>query len=100
MNIDKLKTIINSEWSDEMKERGVINLIAQDENVIPVVMKILESERIQKKVLLDDMNLLLSKAHVGLEDPKFNDGGYMQREIVEFYTKYKKYVGHCFKKLF
>jgi len=100
MNIDKLKTIINSEWSDEMKERGVINLIAKDENVIPLVMKILESEREQKKELLTDMNLLLSKAHVGLEDKKFNKGGFMQKEIVEFYTKYKDSVGHCFKKIF
>jgi uncharacterized protein YebE (UPF0316 family) len=100
MNIEELKSLFNSDLSDEIKKSEIINSLARDENVIPIVMRILESERRQKKELLDNMNLLLSKAHVGLEDPKFNDGGFIQKQIVEFYIKYKNKIGHCFKKIF
>jgi len=44
--------------------------------------------------------LLLSKSHIGLDNKKYNSGNFMQKEIVEFYTKYRGYVGHCFKNLF
>ena len=100
MNLQELKSIINSGLSDEVVKSEIINSLAKDENVIPVVMKILERERKFKKEIHEEMNLLLSKAHIGLDDKKFNDGNFMQKEIIEFYTKYKGYVGHCFKTLF
>ena len=100
MNIKELKSIINSGLPDDVVKSEIINSLAKDENVIPVIMKILERERQFKKEIHDKMNVLLSKAHVGLDDKKFNDGNFMQKEIIEFYTKYKGYVGHCFKNLF
>ncbi len=100
MNLQELKSIINSGLSDDVIKSEIINSLAKDENVITVVMKILESERRFKKEIHEEMNLLLSKAHVGLDDSNFNEGNFMQKEIIEFYTKYKGYVGHCFKNLF
>ena len=100
MNLQELKSIINSGLSDDVIKSEIINSLAKDENIIPIVMKILERERQFKKEIHDEMNVLLSKAHVGLDDKKFNDGNFMQKEIIEFYTKYKCYVGHCFKNLF
>ena len=100
MNLKELKSIINSGLPDDVVKSEIINSLAKDENVIPVVMKILERERQFKKEIHDEMNVLLSKAHVGLDDKKFNHGNFMQKEIIEFYTKYKGYVGHCFKNLF
>ena len=100
MNLQELKSIINSGLPDDVVKSEIINSLAKDENVIPVIMKILERERQFKKEIHDKMNVLLSKAHVGLDDKKFNDGNFMQKEIIEFYTKYKGYVGHCFKNLF
>ncbi len=100
MNLQELKSIINSGLPDDVVKSEIINSLANDENVIPVLMKILERERQFKKEIHEEMNLLLSKAHVGLDDNKFNDGNFMQKEIIEFYTKYKGYVGHCFKNLF
>jgi hypothetical protein len=100
MNLQELKSIINSGLPDDVVKSEIINSLAKDENVIPVVMKILERERQFKKEIHDEMNVLLSKAHIGLDDKKFNDGNFMQKEIIEFYTKYKGYVGHCFKNLF
>lgn len=100
MNIEELKTIVNSDLPIEVMKSEIINSLAKDENVIPVVMQILEREREFKKELQTEMNLLLSKAHVGLDDKKFNSGDFMQKEIIEFYTKYKGHIGHCFKNLF
>ena len=100
MNIKELKSIINSGLSDDVIKSEIINSLAKDENVIPVVMRILERERQIKKEIHNEMNVLLSKAHIGLDDKKFNEGNFIQKEIIDFYTKYKGYVGHCFKNLF
>jgi hypothetical protein len=100
MNLKELKSIINSDLPDEVIKLAVINSIAKDENVIITIMKVLEREREFKKEIHSEMNLLLSKAHIGLDNKKFNEGNFMQKEIVEFYTKYRGYVGHCFKNLF
>ena len=100
MNIKELKSIINSGLPDDVIKSEIINSLAKDENVIPVVMRILERERQFKKEIHEEMNVLLSKAHIGLDDKKFNNGNFIQKEIIEFYTKYKGHVGHCFKNLF
>jgi len=63
-------------------------------------MKTLQAERELKKEIQVEMNVLLSKAHIGLENSKFNTDGFIQNEIVAFYHKYKDHVGHCFKNLF
>ena len=100
MNLQELKSIINSELPDDVVKYEIINSLAKDENVIPVVMRILEREREFKKEIHSEMNLLLSKAHIGLDNKEFNKDNFMQKEIIEFYTKYKGYVGHCFKNMF
>ena len=89
MNIKELKSIINSGLPDDVIKSEIINSLAKDENVIPVVMRILERERQFKKEIHNEMNVLLSKAHIGLDDKKFNNGNFIQNEIIEFYTKYK-----------
>ena len=100
MNIKELKSIINSALPDDVIKSEIINSLAKDENVIPVVMRILERERQFKKEIHNEMNVILSKAHIGLDDKKFNEGNFIQKDIIDFYTKYKGYVGHCFKNLF
>ena len=100
MNIKELKSIRNSALPDDVIKSEIINSLAKDENVIPVVIRILERERQFKKEIHNEMNVILSKAHIGLDDKKFNEGNFIQKEIIDFYTKYKGYVGHCFKNLF
>jgi len=99
MNLQKLKEILNEKLlTDSDKELLIINEIAKSENVIPTILNILESERKQKEELTLKLNLLLSKAHTGLEEPKLNKNGFMQKEILEFYKEGK--IGHCFKNIF
>lgn len=100
MDLKKIKSIINSNLPDEVVESEIINLIAKDENVIITMMKVLETERKFKSEMYSEMNLLLSKSHIGLDNKKYNQDNFMQKEIIEFYTKYRGYVGHCFKNLF
>jgi uncharacterized protein YebE (UPF0316 family) len=98
MDIEGLKQIVNAGGLDV--EYRVIDFLAKDKDVIPLVMKILDRERQLNKELRDDMNVLLSKAHMGLDNKRLNQGGFIQKEIIEFYTKYKDKIGHCFKNLF
>ena len=98
MDIKGIKDIVNSDnLSDGAKESKIIDCLAQDENVIPLMMTILNREREMKSEVLVEMNVLLSKAESGLENPKLNTDGFMQKEIIEFYKKYKNVVNHCFK---
>lgn len=97
MNLQELKTIINSGLPEEVIESEVINILSKDEDIILILMKLLEKERQFKKKMYQEMNLLLSKADVGLDNPEINEGNFMQKEISEFYIKYKGYLGHCFR---
>lgn len=96
MNLKNIKEIVNNNIiSDDMKYHLIIEEIAKSEDVIPTVMLILNQERQQKQDLINELNVLLSKAHTGLEEPEFNKDGFMQKEITEFYKKGK--IGHVFK---
>lgn len=99
MDIKKLKEVINSNLPDDYIEAKIINILSKDENVIPMMLSVLQNEREIKKEISMEMNVLLSKAHIGLDNKKFNKGNFMQNEIIEFYTKYKDHIGHCFKNL-
>ena len=96
MRIDLIKQVFATNLDDETTEEFIIQILAQDEKVIPTIIRILDAERKGNSKLIEDMNVLLSKADIGLDDPKLNDG-FMQEEIKEFYAKYKNIIGHCFK---
>ncbi len=102
MNLEKIKTIINSVSTTEAKEYEIIKCLAEDERVVPLILQILSSERETKKEVIERMNFMLSKADTGLEDSKFNKGHFIEKEIYEFFRKYRnvKGVGHCFKNLY
>lgn len=92
MNLENIKAIVNSglpNW-----ERLLIYELSKDKDAIPIMMEILHAERKEKEELIIDLNALLSKAHVGLETPKFNKNGFMQKEIKEFYKSGR--INHCF----
>ena len=95
MNLNKIKEIIETPLISELdKERLIIDEISKNENVIPTILRILNTEREQSKELVSTMNLLLSKANVGLKEPKLNEDDFIQKEIAKFYDTSK--VNHCF----
>ena len=96
MNLKKIKEIIELPLiSDNEKESLVIDEISNDEEVISHILMILTSERQRKHKLINEMNVLLSKADIGLREPKLNENGFMQEEITEFYKSSE--LNHCFK---
>lgn len=99
MNLKQLKDIILLNVPDETKEQMIIRELSKDESVIPLIMEILAYERKRKAELLEVINLELSRAHIGLENPKINKDHFMDKEIIKFYLKNKDHVGHCFKDL-
>lgn len=95
MNLQNIKHIVNSglpNW-----ETLLLIELSKDSNAITNVLEILDAERQTNKMLILDLNALLSKAHVGLETPKLNKDGFMQKEIKEFYQSGR--IGHCFKQI-
>ena len=101
MNLKALKEVLNSNYPDSSKEYEIINILSKDEKIIPIIMDILERERLYKKEIYSECNLLLSQADTCLEEPKFTKTCGIQEKIYNFFKKYKdaKGVGHCFKKL-
>ena len=106
MDIDIIKEIVNSEDSVHQKEIRLLEHLASDKDCIPILMRILNSERTMKRELIKDMNLELSRAHIYIDmmqesksDAKgsFNKG-FVLNEIAKFYFKYKQVVTHCFNR--
>jgi len=96
MNLNKIKEIIEMPLISEADKKNlIIGEISKSEDVVPTILMILNAERERKNELVSTMNLLLSKADVGLKEPKLNEDGFMQKEISEFYDTAE--VNHCFK---
>jgi len=99
MNLKKIKEVFDYNIPDEAKEKLIIRILAEDKNVIPTIMEILDYERNQNKELLLEMNMQLSRAHIGLDNPKMNKNKFIQDEIIQFYLKNNNKIGHCFMDL-
>ena len=108
MNLKKIKEIVdNSAYTPSLKENLIIKELSKDEDVMPKLMKILASERKEKRQTIIDMNLELSRAHIyidGLdfknikkEDKRFTKE-FVLDKISEFYIEYKGIVSHCFNR--
>ena len=96
MNLNKIKEIIEMPLISEADKKNlIIDEISKSEDVVPTILMILNAERERKNELVSTMNLLLSKADVGLKEPKLNEDGFIQKEISEFYDTSE--VNHCFK---
>lgn len=106
MDIKTIKTIVNGNQPNDIKEMLVIGVLATDKNAIPMVMKILETERKSQKELVQDLNLELSRAHIYIdmrpeqkkESKESFNKGFLLDEISKFYIKYKGKVTHCFNR--
>ncbi len=106
MDTKLLKSILNSNLSEELKEQQIINVLSNDKKVIPLIMKILDAERKSNSELITDMNLELARAHIYIDmRPESKDEskdsfnkGFILDEISKFYIKYKGFVTHCFNR--
>lgn len=94
MNIKKIREAVTN-YNDDDARHLIIGILAEDENVIPTIMQILDYERERKKKLLTEINFQLSRAHLTIERPDINKNNFVFNEIVKFYKKNSDQVGHC-----
>ena len=106
MNIDEIKKVIISGLPLDFVEREIVNIIAKDKNVIPTILKILNSEREVKNNLITDMNLELSRAlsfisenpEIETKEKKRFNKVFVVEKSKEFYDKYSNVVTNLFKR--
>lgn len=104
MNLDKIKTIINSGLPKELKEEAILSIIADDEEAIPTILQFLHEERRVKKELILDTNAELSRALVVLRDGNLkytkkiiSEPKWVADEIIKHYQKWKNHIKCNFK---
>lgn len=107
MNVSIIKEIVNNKMMpDDVKQLLIIGVLADDENVIPDILDVLDKERKNRKELITDMNLELSRAHIyideytesaKMEKARFNKG-FILDNISKFYIKYTGKIIHCFNR--
>lgn len=92
LNLENIRAIVNE--APENWESLLMYELSKSPTTITCLLMILDAERSTNKELIQDLNLLLSKAHTGLEMPKLNKDGFMQKEIKQFYKSGR--INHCF----
>ncbi|MES2287416.1 MAG: hypothetical protein V4547_17110 [Bacteroidota bacterium] len=104
MDLKSIKAIIDSkEYPDSVKENLIIHVLSDDDNVIPIMLKILDGERDNNKELIMDSNAELSRALLTLEDPKLKtkkpiiELKFVTGEIRKHYLKWQKKIRCTFK---
>jgi len=98
--MEEIIELIKSGIIDEyVLKQYIIRYIATQEDVIPYIMEILEEERKQKKELLQEMNLNLTRNTLYIKNPELTMGNgkkgqekFLLEETHNFYKKYQNKV--------
>lgn len=107
MDLQLIKYIINTDFSDQIKQEIILESIASDKKAIPYILDLLERERKEKKELIKDLNFELSRTDVFIQLlPKIKQrkNNTLTKEFIlgcisELYKKHKGKISNCFKKL-
>ena len=98
MNIKLITEIINSNSSDESKEKMIISALSIDKKIIPTILEILQEERVVKDELILDSNAELSRALIVLRDNNLKsnkkiiaDAKWVSKEIIKHYKKMERF---------
>jgi len=99
MKLQEIKKVLDLGIPEDIQERMILKIIADDEAAIPAIMQILAFEREAKKDTIIEMNLLISKAEVCLENRKLQKQSGIMDDIKNFFRKHTgtHHIGHCFK---
>ena len=103
MNIDTIKEIIESKkLADDDKRRRILYHISQDTNWLEDVLEMIAIDKAQKKELIGDLNLEVSRLHIAVIEPKHfaskKDRQFLLDNVEALYKKWKGVVSHCFNK--
>lgn len=96
MDLNKIQKILSTNHSDSLKRNVILDIIAEDEEALLDMMKILVTERERKRELIMEMNFQLSRADVFIQCPKIAESDFITGEIKKFYDQHHM-VSHCYK---
>lgn len=99
MDLEKIGQILESVLPDDLKEKKILDIMAEDNRCLEYMLFMLNSERTRKKNLISEMNVLISQTDTILENPKLNKDGFFTKKIKDFFTNKsgKDGIFHCFK---
>jgi hypothetical protein len=106
MNIEDIRAIVNNDnLPKQVQKNYILSIIAKDEDAIPLIMEILNFERQEKKELILDSNMELSRALITLQDPNIGKDkpkpyielAFVVGEIKKHYLKWQDKIRCCFK---
>lgn len=92
MKIENIRTVVNSNLPDSLKERTILHILADDKNVIPYLLIMLQTERESKEELILDSNAELSRAATVLQNPELADSSWVLEQIKLHYEKWKEVI--------
>ena len=92
MKIEDIKTVVNSNLPDDIKERTILQIISNDKKVIPYLLIMLQTERESKEELILDSNVELSRAATVLQNPELADSNWVVEQIKLHYEKWKEVI--------
>ena len=92
MKIEDIKTVVNSNLPDDIKEGTILHILAEDKKVIPYLLIMLQAERESKEELILDSNVELSRAAAILQNPELADSNWVVEQIKLHYEKWKEVI--------
>ena len=111
MNIEKIKTAVNSQLSEDMVRASIIRAIAEDKHAISDILELVKTQTEIKHELINDLNLNLSRAHIFIDsympdqpklkknesEPNFSKS-FVVDEIAKFYLTNQNRIVHLFNR--
>ena len=93
MDLNRIKEILELKTFDDIKEKMILNVIAEDEKAVPYVLSLLEIERIKNKDLIKTLNALtcVTEMSLNLKDKKTKQKqlDFIKAKLTNFYIKFK-----------
>lgn len=104
MDIKSIKSVLdNNLLPDDVKGDIILSIIALDKNALPMILKILDSEREKNEELIMESNAELSRALITLQDPNIGkkkpiiELSFVIGEIKKHYIKWQNTIKCNFK---
>lgn len=95
MNLKEISLIVNSEeLTEDQKKQFIIISLSKSKDVIPDILKILESERNNNKLIISDLNVTIAKSLLFIKNKRLlkKDKDFIKQDIVSMYKKWKDYI--------
>ncbi len=105
MNLQEIRTILDSEITREAKEERIIKEISRDEKSITRVLLMIDQERRTKDALIADLHLTVATLDLYIEVPdafagadKNSNKAYVIKKVSNLYAKYKGIISNPFNR--